>query len=390
MGLSRNAAEIRDILLLADDDRWCSAMTRAARELGTDRVRAATSARDALDRLVSCDNQFSHFVLHGPAAEDLLPAFLGLTAGEPGSGIHMIMVGEPASSAVRLLNMCVPMVAKPFDGSLGRAIAGPVAPCAPTKPLSPEELRDALATSAIALRYQPIVRMSDRGPRALEVLARLEHPVLGTIGADRFVPLMEEAGLAWPLTDAVVRGAFGEWGSAGLAEFGLPLALREIDERRQSAGMSAHQVVLELTESRPLEGVEVLRDAIARLRARGYGVAIDDIGPDKRSPCDHAALLDLDFTAVKLDAKIVRDAGTDPVAAAFLLRAVTDAHAAGRTVVAEGVESDDVWARMLACGVDEAQGFRIAPPLPAIAVAPWLSSWRGKHCATETTAVSAP
>ncbi len=58
---------------------------------------------------------------------------------------------------------------------------------------------------------------------------------------------------------------------------------------------------------------------------------------------------------------------------------VEQAHAHGMTVVAEGVETRDMWDRLLALGVQEAQGYFIARPLPAAAVPVWLDAWRSQQ-----------
>ena len=118
------------------------------------------------------------------------------------------------------------------------------------RPVPLPELREALAAARIRTRYQPIVRMRDRTLVAMEVLARLEHPIRGIVAPDLFVPQYEAAGLAWPLTEAVVRRAFAEWTDARLDRLGvslalnfpldvllIPSALRWLDEQRQDAGI---------------------------------------------------------------------------------------------------------------------------------------------------------
>ena len=115
-----------------------------------------------------------------------------------------------------------------------------------------------------------------------------------------------------------------------------------------------------------------LRHATTTLRGMGYNLAIDDVGPELR---DHHALLDMHFTALKLDKNIVRESPDSNEASAFLARTIASARAADLTIVAEGVEDSDIWRRMLRLGVDEAQGFLIARPLPVSAVAHWHRNW---------------
>jgi EAL domain-containing protein (putative c-di-GMP-specific phosphodiesterase class I) len=233
------------------------------------------------------------------------------------------------------------------------------------------------------------VRFADRLPVALEVLARLEHPVHGLLSPDLFVPPLEDAGLAWELTQAVVLTAFAEWDGAALDRLGLslalnlpldllllPAALAWLDEQRRTVGIPANRITIELTESQPVTRIDEVRAAVAGLRRAGYGVAIDDVGPGVR---DHRALLDMDFSALKLDKDLVRGARDNPATQDFLLRAVAAARAARLRLIAEGVEDDEVWDRMQRLGVDEAQGYLIARPLPADAVAGWHRAWCARH-----------
>ena len=86
-------------------------------------------------------------------------------------------------------------------------------------------------------------------------------------------------------------------------------------------------------------------------------------------------LLALPFTAVKLDKGPVSRSEADKVAWRYLLGTVMKAHRHGLTVIAEGIETAAAWTRMAGLGVDQVQGFLVARPLPAAALAPWLDAW---------------
>lgn len=250
----------------------------------------------------------------------------------------------------------------------------------------PGELREALAGAMIKTRYQPIVAMADGQPFALEALARLNHPALGTLSPDRFVPQMEDAGLAAQLTELVSRQAFADMMGPFLIGRGLritinfPLdvllaqeALDRLEAQRAAAGIPAEQVVVELTESRPVEDVVTLRRSLEWLRARGYRAAIDDVGPAVPSL---ATLLELPFTALKLDMGLVQQVEDDAEIASFLQATTDQALAHGLSVIAEGVATAGIWYRMKAMGVTAAQGFLVARPLPVAAVPVWLAAWK--------------
>jgi EAL domain-containing protein (putative c-di-GMP-specific phosphodiesterase class I) len=229
--------------------------------------------------------------------------------------------------------------------------------------------------------------MADCRPVALEVLARLDHPERGFLTASMFVPPMEGAGLARPLTEAVVRRAFTDWGHGRLEVLDLSLALNLpldvllipemldwLDDECAASALAPERVIIELTESQPLDRLPELAIATARLRARGYGLAIDDVGPNIR---DHSPLLDLPFTVLKLDKALVQEAPYDSTTAVFLAATLRAASLAGMTVIAEGVEDSETWAHMAACGVHQAQGFLVGHPMGAAAVPAWIESWHG-------------
>jgi EAL domain-containing protein (putative c-di-GMP-specific phosphodiesterase class I) len=130
--------------------------------------------------------------------------------------------------------------------------------------------------------------------------------------------------------------------------------------------------VIELTESRPVEDIPVLRRSLERLRGLGYGAAIDDVGP---AVPRLAPLLELPFTSLKLDKDLVQQVCDAPEVLRFLADTIVKAHARGLTVVAEGVETDAIWEQMRELGADEVQGFLAARPLPVAAVPIWWDAW---------------
>jgi EAL domain-containing protein (putative c-di-GMP-specific phosphodiesterase class I) len=82
-----------------------------------------------------------------------------------------------------------------------------------------------------------------------------------------------------------------------------------------------------------------------------------------------------------LDKGIVRMLGTHGPGASVVPRVLEQALAHGLNVVAEGVETAEMWERLRALGVQEAQGYFIARPLPAAAVPVWLEAWRANASA---------
>lgn len=375
----------QNIVLLTGCSNWKDDVCGQARALGLAPIHAADSAREAVTMLAA--GSVSHLLLELDSAGDLLPELVDMTAGQK-AGVALVVLGAPDRLPRHPSAEAMTFVPTSTQGWLQRVLAPTSKSSGPRgndAQLSVQELRDALFDARIQTRYQPIVRLDNGLPVGLEVLARLEHPQRGILQPDLFVPQIEAAGLAWPLTEAVITRAFADWGDGNLGSFGLtlainfpldvliiPEALTWLETHRRRAGLPAERIVIELTESRPVTELARLRHAISTLRGIGYGLAIDDVGPELR---DHQALLDLQFTVLKLDKNLVRESLDSASADAFLMRTITTARAANLTIIAEGVEDEDIWRRMQHLGVDQAQGFLVARPLPAAAVPLWHSDW---------------
>ncbi len=386
-GIDPPQRSVFNIVMLGNDPRWIEAVRAQAEHLGLDRVHVAHTPEEVLPLLSGGFPPVSHLLLQPSAAGNMLPELIDLTIGQS-FGVVLVLLGEPAMLDQHLQLQAATLVPSPSPDWLGRVLSERRSRSRRKTDFprpSVAELQEALNSARIITRYQPVVKLSNGAPVSLEVLARLEHPTRGIMLPDLFVPSIEEAGLAWPFTQAVITRAFADWSEGRLGGFGLglalnfpldvlliPEALTWMEERRRETGIPADRITVELTESRPVSEIVRLRHAIATLRGMGYQLAIDDVGPELR---DHRALLDLQFTALKLDKNLVRESVDSISASKFLGKTIESARAANLTIIAEGVEDADIWRRMQLLGVDEAQGFLIARPLPVTALALWYRDW---------------
>lgn len=257
---------------------------------------------------------------------------------------------------------------------------------APPRAQAPEaaSLRCGLRRGEITVRYQPMVRLSDRQPVMVEALARWT-PGYRPVAPELFLPLAASVGLMRPLSMAVAGSAVREigplrrWGLRLGVTVNLPLdLLRQPDlvtwlgRSLGRSALHAEDLALELTEHAEVLDRGALERALWRLRTAGHGVFLDDILLDD----PRARLFGLPFTGLKLDRSLVTALPGDARARQAVRRMARAAKARGQVLVAEGV-SHPVQLRLLAeLGIDWAQGFLISRPLPASALPGWSELWR--------------
>jgi EAL domain-containing protein (putative c-di-GMP-specific phosphodiesterase class I) len=372
-----------NVLLVSANEAWRSAVSTAAQQLGGDTV-MTVGGRDALTRLARSGPQYSHLLVEHDAAEGIFNELTDLAGEVTVPDIGIFVLGGHAHPRHRSIHVASThsVIEALLAGSPARELAD-----IDLADIDLADLRSALDDAKIDTRYQPIVRMSDRKPVGLEALARLHHPEHGLIQPDRFVPLAEAAGLAGRLTEIVAARSFADMATVALQSRQLTISVNfpldvllcpqtpdRLEADRIAAGIPADRIIIELTESRPVDDVVTLGRVLDRLRTLGYGAAIDDVGP---AVPRLAPLLELPFTSLKLDKEMVSQVIAAPTINDFLCRTIDAAKAANLTVVAEGVETAEIWSAIAELGADHAQGYLVSRPLPRTALPIWLDHWKG-------------
>ncbi len=367
-----------NVLLITRNDAWMRAVQCATKQLGTGHV-ATCGARDAISRLARIAPHYSHVLVNEADADGLFAALADITTEIAEPDTDMLALGQ-----VRANRPNIRVIGKPTTQSVRDALAAH-SPAMIAAAMGKAELKAALDGAMIETRYQPIIRISDREPVAMEALARLNHPERGTILPDRFVPQIEATGLSGELTRVVTNRAFADLTGPFLADRGLlmsvnfPLdvletrsALLLLEEQRQAFGIAPHRIIVELTESRPVSDVPALQAALEHLRRHGYNIAIDDVSP---TVAGVDSLIDLPFTCLKFDKYTVQDSIRSQEMRDFVARKADAARKRGLYIIAEGVETEEIWSEMASCGIDAAQGFLASRPLPVAAIPIWWDSW---------------
>jgi len=248
------------------------------------------------------------------------------------------------------------------------------------------ELRRALAADGLALHYQPLVNMKDRAVLSFEALLRWNHPTLGNITPAEFIPLAERASVLpdlsrWVLGEAIAQ--LGAWQREGL-DFSVAVNLSAADfadgglPARVFALLRDHQVpatrlLLEVTESAIMREPQLAAQIMQQLRTGGVCFAIDDFGTGHSSL---AQLHALPVDELKIDRGFVCNLERSTSNLAIVRTTIELGHSLGLKVVAEGIETPEVWATLLRLGCDLAQGYFISRPMPASAVSTWTRAQR--------------
>ncbi len=245
-------------------------------------------------------------------------------------------------------------------------------------------LRQAVDSQQFVLDYQPIVHLRAGTTVAIEALVRWEHPQRGRLPPEHFMHVAEHTGLVNPLTSFVVGRALSEWPSSTLP---VPCAIAvnvstrslhhsafpgQIREMLVKYGAPPSRLSLEITESLIMSDPNRSARCLHELHDMGVKIVIDDVGTGYSSL---SYLRRLPIDELKIDRSFVLGLaeGEDDT----LVRCLIDlSHNLGLRVVAEGVETAEVWQQLTELGCDAAQGSYISRPASADEVATWINRRR--------------
>lgn len=227
------------------------------------------------------------------------------------------------------------------------------------------------------LYYQPQVSVGQGLTIGMEALIRWQHPRLGMMLPDTFIPLAEETGMIVEIGEWVVEQALrqlAEWRSRGFT--GLQLAInlspKEFDRAdlpgRLLQALVTHAIPgealdIEITENLLMKDAEKNIEMVKQLRNGGLRVSIDDFGT-RYSSLNY--LRRFPINSIKIDQSFVRDLNADNSSSTSIIHAIACiARSFGLRILAEGVENQAQKELLGILGCDDMQGFLFSPPLPA-------------------------
>lgn len=261
-------------------------------------------------------------------------------------------------------------------GNLFRHYSDELGSYARDRVLLAAQLRQAIERDELTVNYQPQVDLESGQVIGLEALVRWQHPDLGLLGPDRFIPIAEDTGLIVDLGSSVLRNACRQarlWMDEGVPFKRLSVNISGIQVQRSDLHATVEQILnecglppacveLELTESFIMGTREAAAQLLQDLRGLGVCIAMDDFGTGYSSL---AYLKELPFDTLKIDQSFTRNLVSDPRDAAICQAITTLGHSLGFRTLAEGVESEAQRDRLLELGCRFGQGFLFDQAVPA-------------------------
>jgi diguanylate cyclase (GGDEF)-like protein len=244
-------------------------------------------------------------------------------------------------------------------------------------------LRRALELEELEVHYQPKASLATGKVVGVEALVRWQHPQLGLVHPDAFIPLAERSGLIGQLTswvlDEAVRQASVWWRRGWDITLSVNVTVKDLCSdafvEQLDACLARHSfpapaLQLEVTEGSMFSDSTRARTTVKQLLDRGVTFSLDDFGIGWSSL---VRLRHLPVTEIKVDRSFVCRMVDDVRDRAIVQSVVDLARGLGLRVVAEGVEDRRTWDLLADLGADGAQGWWLSPPLPADDVEAWLS-----------------
>ena len=237
-------------------------------------------------------------------------------------------------------------------------------------------LHQAIDNQEFVLHYQPRLAAASLKITGVEALIRWQHPQLGMIPPNEFIPLAEASGLILPIGEWVLRTACRqnrEWQERGFPAFfvGVNVSARQFQQQQfaeivlqvlAETRLAPNYLDLELTESSIMSNAQRTIDVLSTLQSMGLTISLDDFGTGFSSL---SYLKRLPIDTLKIDQSFIRDLTADPDDAALVMAIVTLAHNLRLDVVAEGVETAEQLKFLQLLGCDEVQGYLFSKSLPA-------------------------
>jgi diguanylate cyclase (GGDEF)-like protein/PAS domain S-box-containing protein len=240
------------------------------------------------------------------------------------------------------------------------------------------DLRDALERGEFELYYQPKVDLASATTVGAEALIRWHHPRRGLVAPAQFIPIAEDAGLIVPIGRWVMRQACRQlqaWRRQDVALVPVSVNISALEFRSRhfiddvrailtDTQVEPRHLELELTESVLMQHAEAAAQVLGELKRLGLRLTIDDFGTGYSSL---SYLSNFPIDVLKIDQSFVREITTHAYNATIVSAVIGMCEGLRCDVIAEGVETAEQAAFLLARRCHQVQGYHYGRPIPAAA-----------------------
>lgn len=389
------------VLVVEDHDFQRQVALRLAQQLGVGSTLEATDGRNALDVLggqtqsvdvVLVDLDLPHMdgieFIGRIARDGLAHAVVVLTALDPAL-MNTVRIMARASGMRVLGTVEKPLTQAKLTDALDLYFT--------TDPTDDEEahpeldeglLVEALAHNAFEAWFQPQVAIDSGFVTGVEALARWNLDGR-QIAPARFILELERRDLIYALTESILGQACAwqkRWQDQGMhVDISVNLSMHNLIDTTiadryqaiaQSAGVNPRGITLEITESVMMKESAKVLNVLARLRLKGFGLAVDDFGTGWSSL---SQLAQIPVTELKIDRGFINDAAGDARSRAVVETSIELGRKLGLTTVAEGVRNIEEWQMLAELGCTRAQGELISMAVPGGQLPAAIEKWRRLH-----------
>ncbi len=386
---SRFDEATRDAVYLACADRLAGILREGDRVARLDKSRfgivLGQGSRADLETLIQIASRIQR-TMTDPVSVDRTRVFASVSVGFSSGNKVKPLAGETLLSAAEAaLDDAIASGA----GSV-RAFSPEMRERARAQLVLSDELPKALESGQIVPWFQPQISAETGAVSGFEVLARWEHPERGIIPPAQFLSVASDHGLMGRLLEVMLYeslAALRTWDTAGLQIPGISLNFSEDELRNPEIaekisweldrfGIGASRLTVEILETViALAENDTINRNIRALRDLGCPVDLDDFGTG------HASIANIKRFAVdriKIDRSFITQIDTDNEQQKLVSAILTMAESLGLATLAEGVENNAEHGVLRRLGCDYIQGFGVARPMPAGAVADWVREYENR------------
>ena len=250
-----------------------------------------------------------------------------------------------------------------------------------------QKIKDGLAKGEFELHYQPKVNMRSGTFHGAEALIRWNHPTEGILNPGNFLPCIENETIAIEIGEWVIDSALKQLSHFHAKGYMIGISVNvgasqllngDFYERLKSIldqhpTIDPHFLEIEILETSALENLDAAVSVMDQCISLGISFSLDDFGTGYSSL---SYLKKLPISTLKIDQSFVRDILTDPDDLVIVQGIIGLAHAFGKKLVAEGVESVEIAKKLIELGCEDAQGYWIGKPMQRELFCSWIETWK--------------